>query len=92
VLDSPHWRLSGLGLAACDLLPEAVRVLALSPRLARLTWLDLSHNRQLSGNALMPLAESEYLCRLTELDVRVLDLNEDVRTALRQRLGRRLRE
>jgi uncharacterized protein (TIGR02996 family) len=92
VLNGPHWRLSGLRLARCDLTPEAVRVLAASPRLARLELLDLVHNPRLGRDALMPLAESEYLCPLTELDVRGVSLDDDVRQVLRQRLGRRLSE
>jgi hypothetical protein len=92
VLNGPHWRLSGLGLAACDLTPDAVQTLADSPRLARLTWLDLSHNPHLNGGgALRPLAESEHLCRLTELDVRGLAFDPPTRAALRDRLGPRLR-
>src|SRR5205085_10469007 len=83
MLNGPHWRLAGLGLVYCDLPADAVRVLAESPRLARLTWLDLSQNPRLRGGALMPLAESPYLCPLTELGVRGLGLDPEVRTALR---------
>ena len=90
VLHGQHWRLSGLAFDGCNLGPEAVRVLATSPRLSRLTWLDLSNNPQLGGEALMPLAESPYLCRLTELDLRGVYPDDAVRDALRQRLGRRL--
>jgi hypothetical protein len=91
VLNGPYWRLSGLGLAACDLTPAAVRVLADSPRLARLTWINLGHNPRLHGDALGPLAESGHLGRLTELDVRGLSLDPATRAALRERLGLRLR-
>jgi uncharacterized protein (TIGR02996 family) len=90
VLNGPHWRLSGLSLSACNLGPEAVRVLATSPRLSRLTWLDLSQNPNLRGDALMPLAESPYLCPLTELDLRGSYPDDDVRRVFRERLGRRL--
>ena len=92
VLNGPHWRLSGLELANCDLTPDAVRVLADSPRLARLTRLDLRDNPRLGGSAVLPLAESSHLCRLTELNISGIDVDDDVRTALRQRLGRRLTE
>lgn len=91
-INGPHWRLSGLGLARCNLTAEAVHALAASPRLARLTLLDLSDNPGLHGSALKPLAESEYLCPLTELDVGGLFLDSDVEAALRSRLGRRLSE
>ena len=90
LVNSPHWRLSGLGLQGCSLGPEAVRVLATSPRLSRLNWLDLSHIQGLGGDVLMPLAESPYLCRLTELDLRGVYLDDEVRDAFLQRLGRRL--
>jgi hypothetical protein len=92
LLNGENWQLSGLGLSGCDLGPEAVRVLASSPRLSRLTWLDLSYNTRLWGDTLMPLAESPHLCPLTELDLRGVNLNDDVRDLLRQRLGRRLSE
>ncbi|HUR55317.1 MAG TPA: TIGR02996 domain-containing protein [Gemmataceae bacterium] len=90
LLNGPHWTLSGLGLSGCQLGREVARVLADSPRLSRLTWLDLSGNQRLGGDALMPLAESPHLCRLTELDIRGVFPDDDVRDALRQRLGRRL--
>jgi Ran GTPase-activating protein (RanGAP) involved in mRNA processing and transport len=92
VLNAPHWRLFGLGLGGCDLSPAAVRMLADSPRLARLQWLDLSGNPRLSGSALMPLAESPYLSRLCELDVGNVYADERTRQALRGRLGPRLSE
>jgi uncharacterized protein (TIGR02996 family) len=92
LLDAPHWRLFGLGLAGCDLSPAAVRVLAGSPRLARLRWLDLSGNPRLSGSALLPLAESPYLSRLCELHVGNVYADERTRQALRGRLGPRLGE
>lgn len=90
LLNSPHFTLSGLSLQGCQLGPEAVTVFATSPRLARLNWLDLSHNPQLNGDTLMPLAESPYLCRLTEIDLRGTHPDDAVTAALRQRLGRRL--
>jgi hypothetical protein len=90
VLEGPHWRLSRLGLAGCDLSPAFVDILARSPRLARLEWLDLSANPRLSGDVLMPLAESPYLSRLCELDIRRVYVDDRVREALRRRLGPRL--
>ena len=77
-------------LDGCDLSPEAVRILAASPRLARLSWLSLAANPRLSGDALMPLAESPYLSRLCELDVGGVYVGEQTLTALRERLGPRL--
>ena len=50
LINGPHWRLTGLGLSHCNLGPDAVRVLAESPRLARLTYLDLSESRSASTN------------------------------------------
>ena len=89
-LNAPYWRLFGLGLAGCDLSPLAVEALASSPRLARLSWLDLGFNPRLSGTALRPLAASPYLSRLCELDVRGVYLDTATRQALRARLGPRL--
>jgi uncharacterized protein (TIGR02996 family) len=92
LLDAPYWRLSGLGLGGCGLSPDVVRMLAGSPRLARLQWLDLSGNPRLSGAALLPLAESPHLSRLCELDVGSICADEKTRQALRGRLGPRLSE
>ena len=90
LLNAPHWRLAGLGLDGCDLSPDAVRILAGSPRLARLQWLSLATNPRLSGDALLPLAESPYLSRLCELDVGGVYVGERTLAALRERLGPRL--
>jgi hypothetical protein len=60
--------------------------------LHRLEWLDLSTNPRLSGDALLPLAESPYLSRLCELDVSGIYVGERTRQVLRERLGRRLSE
>lgn len=92
VLNSPHFRLTGLRLANCQLRTGAVEVLASSPRTARLEVLDLSGNDELGPDHLEPLAESEYLSPLTELDVRGTGASASVRAALRARLGRRLSE
>lgn len=89
LINSPFWRLSGLGLGRCDLTTAAVRVLAASPRLARLSFLDLSGNPRLRGDALLPLAESPYLSPLLELDVHGCGAADGVREELRRRLGRR---
>ena len=89
VVNAPFWRLFGLGVGGCDLSPAAVRVLANSPRLRRFTWLDISHNRRLGGQALRPLAESPYLSRMCELDCGGIDIADDVRTIFRERLGPR---
>ncbi len=92
LLNGPHWRLTGLGLAECDVLPDSVFALANSPALARLDWLDLGGHRRLGGDALMPLAESPYLSPLCELDIRGCYADEATRAAFRERLGRRLSE
>ncbi len=90
LLNGPFWRLSGLGLGRCELTAAAVRVLATSPRLARLSFLDLSGNRDLRGDALRPLAESPYLSPLLELDIHGCGASDAVGHELRSRLGRRL--
>ncbi len=93
ILNSPHFRLTGLRLANCQLRGNAIEVLASSPRTSRLEVLDLSSNDEIGSNHLMALAESEYLSPLTELDIRATaDAGTTVRTALRERLGRRLSE
>jgi uncharacterized protein (TIGR02996 family) len=88
VLNSPHWRLSGLRLSHCQLRRNVIDVLASSARLSRLEVLDLSHNDELDHLEL--LADSEYLSPLTELEVRGTLTGGATRTALRERLGRRL--
>jgi uncharacterized protein (TIGR02996 family) len=92
IINARYWRLSGLGLAGCNLSRAAVKALARSPRLGRLQWLDLSGNPRLCGDALRPLAESPYLSRLCELDIGNVDPDDAVRQALRERLGSRLSE
>ena len=92
VLNGPHWRLAGLGLGRCNLPAAAARVLAGSPRLWRLSYLDLGTNYAFGGDALLPLAESPHLCPLLELDIRGVPASDRVRAALRARLGRRLSE
>ncbi|MBY0457610.1 MAG: hypothetical protein K2V38_09755, partial [Gemmataceae bacterium] len=91
VLDSPHWKLTGLRLGQCQLRRDVLDVLARSPRLARLEVLDLSGNDEIGVDDLEPLAESEYLSPQTELDIRgMYAANSPVRAALEARLGRRL--
>ncbi len=90
ILNEAPWRLSGLGIASCQLCADTARMIATSPRLARLNWLDLSNNRLLGGDALLPLAESPYLSRLCELDIGGIAVSDKVRDALRDRLGPRL--
>jgi uncharacterized protein (TIGR02996 family) len=90
VLNGPHWRLTGLNLAQCQLRPGVVGVLASSPRLARLEVLDLSLNDEIGIDDLAPLAESEYLSPQTELNIRGIHGRGKVRAALRERLGCRL--
>lgn len=90
LINGPFWRLSGLGLGGCELTPAAVRVLAASPRLARLSFLDLSRNRDLRGDALRPLAGSPHLSPLLELEIHGCGASDGVRDELRRRLGRRL--
>ncbi len=92
LLNGPHWRLSGLGLSAVELSEASVAILANSPRLARLQWLDLSRNRGLEGSALKVLAESPYLSRLCELDIGYIGVDDATRDRLRDRLGHRLSE
>ncbi len=89
VVNAPFWRLFGLGIGGCNLSATAVRILANSPRLARFTWLDISHNPRLRGQALRPLAESPYLNRMCELDCGGIDIADDVRAIFRERLGPR---
>ena len=90
ILNEAPWRLSGLGIASCALRADTARMIATSPRLARLNWLDLSNNRLLGGDALLPLAESPYLSRLCELDIGGISVSDKVRNVLRERLGPRL--
>lgn len=92
VLNGPHWRLTGLQLAHCQLRPNVIEVIASSPRLARLESLDLSQNYEIDMDDLEPLAESEYLSPQTKLDIRGINGGGKIRTALRQRLGFRLTE
>jgi uncharacterized protein (TIGR02996 family) len=93
LLTREHWRLNGLGLGSGNFSSSVVEILARSPRLARLEWLDLSQNfRSLRGSALLPLAESEYLSPLLELDIRGCSPDARVRDVFRQRLGHRLSE
>lgn len=89
VLNRAPWRLFGLGIAGNNLTGETVRILATSPRLARLVWLDISGNPRLGGRALLPLAESPYLSRLCELDCGGIAMAPEVRQAFRERLGSR---
>ncbi|MCU0704556.1 MAG: TIGR02996 domain-containing protein [Fimbriiglobus sp.] len=89
VVNAPFWRLFGLGVGGCNLSPTTVRILANSPRLMRFLWLDLSDNPHLRGQALRPLAESPYLSRMCELDCGGIDIADDVRAILRERLGPR---
>lgn len=90
LINSPNWKLAGLGLGGCELTPRSVHVLVKSPRLTRLNWLDLSRNTSLFGDGLLPLAESPYLSRLCELDIRGCGASDRVRQILRERLGPRL--
>jgi uncharacterized protein (TIGR02996 family) len=91
VLNSPHWRLTELRIAQCQLRPDVIDVLCESPRLARLEVLDLNGNDEIGLGRLKPLADSEYLSPQTRLDVRGLGGEATkVRTALRDRLGHRL--
>jgi uncharacterized protein (TIGR02996 family) len=89
VLKRAHWRLFGLGIAGNNLTGETVRILATSPRLSRLVWLDLSGNPRLGGRELLPLAESPHLSRLCELDCGGIPMADEVRSAFRERLGPR---
>ncbi len=86
---SPPWRLSGLGLCGCDLPAEAGAVLAKSPALARLEYLNLSRCGNLSGEALLPLAESPHLSPLCEVDLTGCRPSNRVRAVFAERLGKR---
>jgi uncharacterized protein (TIGR02996 family) len=90
LLNGPHWKLSALNLGGTGLTPGAIKVLARSPRLARLTELDLGFNKGLGGRALLPLAESPYLSPLCRLGVPSDPLDSFVREVLKERLGRRV--
>jgi uncharacterized protein (TIGR02996 family) len=83
--------LIGLGLGRTGLTSASARALAASPRLARLAYLDLSHNL-IDPLALAALAESPYLPRTLELDTAGLTVDEPTCRLLRQRLGRRWSE
>ncbi len=82
--------LSGLGVSGCGLTWEFVEFLAGWPGLLNLDWLDLSYNPQLSGDALMLLANSPYLSRMCELDISGLYTQTETLQALSSRLGNRL--
>jgi uncharacterized protein (TIGR02996 family) len=90
LLASPHMRLTGLALARCAVTTDALELLATSPALARVRWLDLSGNYDALSDALRLLAESDYLSPLCELDTRGSYLDTSTLTALRGRLGHRL--
>jgi uncharacterized protein (TIGR02996 family) len=90
VLNSPHFRLTSLSLAQCQLRSDVLDVFASSPRTARLEVLDLSGNDEIRGGSLRALAESEYLSPQTELDIRGIEGGEKARAELRRRLGSRL--
>jgi hypothetical protein len=93
ILNSPHMRLTGLGLAECRITDEMIRVLANSPALARLEWLDVGgYQDPAVGDRLLPLAESRYLSPLCELNIRGQWFDDNTRAAFRERLGRRLSE
>lgn len=89
---SPCLRLRGLGLEGCRLDADAVHLLAESPALARLEWIDLGGQPSLCGDGLKPLALSDYLSPLCELDIHGCHADDETRTALRERLGHRLGE
>jgi uncharacterized protein (TIGR02996 family) len=89
LLNGGPWRLAELKLSQCGLTPEALAVLAASPALARLRALDLSFNRELEGDALLPLAESPYLSPLCDLIGG--QVGTRTREALKARLGIRAR-
>jgi uncharacterized protein (TIGR02996 family) len=88
-VNGPHWQLFGLGVSGCNLGSTTAKMLAASPRLARLVWLDISDNPQLGGQALRPLAESPYLSPMCELDCGGIAIDDDVRAIFRERLGTR---
>jgi len=93
ILNGASWQLSGLGLDGCDLNASAIRVLAESPALARLNWLDLGgHYNGIDANSLLPLAESEHLSPMCELNLRGTGIDAETLTIFRDRLGRRLSE
>ncbi|MGL4423016.1 MAG: hypothetical protein ACRCZF_20300, partial [Gemmataceae bacterium] len=90
VLMAPRLPLFGLGLSQCDLSPRVVEILAESPRLASLQWLDLSRNVRLAGKVLAKLADSPYLSPLCELHVGQCYVDSATLLQFRERLGHRL--
>lgn len=91
IINGPHWKLADLDIGGSDIGPDAVRVLAASPNLARLTRLSMAFVNGLKEDALLPLAESPYLSPLCELDVRYYQLSKQAAAAFQARLGSRLR-
>jgi uncharacterized protein (TIGR02996 family) len=88
IINGP-WRLARLFLDNCGLTADAVRVLAASPRLARLESLGLGHSPQLAGDALRPLAESPYLSPRCSVFCYASGVGEATRTAFLARIGNR---
>lgn len=91
LFDEPCWNLNHLRLARCPLFTRSqadslVNLVARSPRLQKLRWLNLSDNLAFSGDALLPLAESEYLSPLLRLDIAQCRVSERVQEAFQQRL------
>jgi uncharacterized protein (TIGR02996 family) len=90
ILNSPHFRLTHLKLANCQLRSNVIDVFTASARTARLELLDLGNNDDISDGSVSALAESEYLSPQTVLNVIGTGAGQDARDALSQRLGRRL--
>ncbi len=90
IFDEAPFTLSSLTLEGTNVTPDLISFIAKHPKLKRLNHLDLSQNRQLAGNAFRPLAESEYLSPLGELDIRGTNYSPEMYPALYQRVGQRL--
>jgi uncharacterized protein (TIGR02996 family) len=89
LLNGGSWRLADLNLGNCGLTRDAVSVLAASPAIARLRSLNLTFNKALQGDALLPLAESPYLSPLCDLTAD--QISTRTQEALLSRLGRHAR-
>ncbi len=90
VLNNASWTLTGLGLFDCHLTDDLLSVLAASPRLRRLEWLDLgARSAPAPDRGLQRLAESPYLSPLCELSLRGREPSRRTCEILRTRLGKR---
>lgn len=90
VLNQASWTLTGLSLFDCHLTDDLLSVLAASPRLRRLEWLDLGARfAPVPDRSLQRLAESPYLSPLCELNLRGREPSSRTCDIFRARLGKR---